>query len=221
MRSWFSLLVLAVIVLVAPAASGQTIINYNGNSWEDGGFPPSVAGDVFYGVGDITDVFPPLTWDTSLYQYTWYVWGATSLGESVNGNQITVLYSGGQFQIYVDSFSPIGTNRVYGTNPPNATSPSTFIDATDDPNYLHGNFTFFQVVYNTASNTGNWEGTLYFDSGTFVNNVGTQDGYTFAAAVGPPSPPGGYTLEGAGDIFLTPNATEKTSWGQLKALYRE
>jgi hypothetical protein len=221
MRNWLPLFAVALIALLPPAALGQTIINYNGNSWEDGGFPPSTAGDVLYSLGDITDVFPPLTWDTSLYQYTWYMWDLVSLGESVNGSEVTVLYTGGQFQIYVDDFAPIGTNRDYGVNPPNATAPSTFIDATADPNYLHGNFTFFQLTYNTSSGTGNWEGTLFFDSGTFVNNVGTQDGYTFVADVGPPFPPEGYSLEGAGDIFLTPTATEETTWGQLKGLYRE
>jgi hypothetical protein len=221
MRRWFPVFAVALIALFASTASGQTIIAYNGNSWEDGGFPPSNVGDVFYAVGDITDVFPPLTWDTSLYQYTWYAWGATSLGESVNGSEVTAVYTGGQYQIYVDDFEPIGTDRDYGVNPPNATSPSTFIDATADPNYLHGNFNFFQVVFNTGSNTENKENSLFFDSGTFVNNVGTQDGYTFVATVGPPAPPGGYSLEGAGDIFLTPNATESSTWGQLKALYQE
>jgi hypothetical protein len=211
-----------LVFLTATAAFGQNIISYNGNTWEDGGFPPSNVGDVMYGVGDITDVFFPLAWDTNLYQYTWYAWGLTSLGESVNGTEVTVLYVGGEFQIYVDDFAPSGTNRDYGSNPPNATAPSTFTDATNgDPNYLHGNFTSFQVVYNTASNDGNWEGTLYFNSGTYVNNVGAQNGYTFTATLGPPFPPEGYALEGAGDIFLEPNSTEPTSWGNIKGLYQD
>lgn len=221
MRRLLPLFVVLLVSLAASGATAQTIVSYNGNAWEDGGFPPSNAGDVLYALGDVTDVFPPLTWDTSLYQYTWYIWGLVSLGESVNGSEITVLYTGGQYQIYVDDFPPIGTNRDYGVNPPNATSPSTFIDATADPNYLHGNFTSFSTVYNTASNTGYWEGFLLFDSGTFVNAVGTQNGYTFAATVGPPNPPPGYALEGAGDVYLTPNATENTSWGAIKALYND
>jgi len=221
MRKLVLVLSLALIPVMATGASAQTIIDYNGNAWETGGFPPSNIGDQFFAVGDITDVFPPLTWDTSLYEYTWYAQGAVSLGETVLGDEVTVLYSGGDFQIYVDDFSPIGTNRDYGTNPPNATSPSTFVDATADPNYLHGNFTSFKVVYNNVSNTGYWEGTLFFDTGTFVNNVGTQNGYTFAATLGEPFTPEGYTLQGAGNIFLEPNATEATSWGQIKGLYNE
>jgi len=215
MRRLLPLLVVVLLAIGATVAFADTIITYNGNSWETGGFPPSNAGDVFQAVGDVTDVLPPLTWDTSLYQYTWYAWGLVSLGESVNGNEITVLYSGGQYQIYVDDFFPIGTDRDY------ANAPATFVDATTDPNYLHGNFNTFKVVYNTASNTGNWEGTLNFDSGTFVNNVGTQDGYTFAAVLGPTFPPAGYDLEGGGDIFLTPTGTEPTSWGAIKGLYQE
>lgn len=214
---WLSL---ALLPLYAVGASAQTIINYDGNVWETGGFPPSNAGDVLSGVGFVSDVFPPLTWDTSLYEYTWYIQGLVSLGESVSGTEVTVVYSGGEYQIYVDDFFPIGTPGTYGSNPPNATAPSTFIDATADPNYLHGDFTSFQTVFNSASNTGNWEGTIYFDSGTFVNNVGTQDGYTFVATIGDPFPPAGYDLQGAGNIFLTPNAVENTSWGQIKGLYR-
>lgn len=221
MRRLLPGITLVLVILTATAAFGQTIITYNGNSWETGGFPPSNIGDEMEAVGDITDVFPPLTWDTSIYQYTWYAWDLISLGESVSGTEYTVLYIGGQYQIYVDDFFPTGTNRDYGTNPPNATAPSTFTDATADPNYLHGNFTSFQVVYNTASNDGTWEGTIFFDSGSFVNNVGTQNGYTFAATLGPPFPPAGYSLEGGGDIFLTPNATEPTTWGNIKGLYQD
>jgi hypothetical protein len=222
MRRLLPVWVLALVALGASTALGQTIISYNGNSWETGGFPSSTPGDEFEAVGDITDVFPPLTWDTSLYQYTWYAWDLISLGESVSGSDVTVFYSGGEFQIYVDDFFPVGTNRDYGTNPPNATAPSTFTDATNgDPNYLHGFFSSFKVEYNTSSNTGNWEGTLDFNSGTFVNNLGQQDGYTFAATLGPPFPPAGYTLEGGGDIFLQANATEETSWGKVKGLYQD
>jgi hypothetical protein len=221
MRRLLPVLVTGLVVLGATGAFGQTIINYNGNSWETGGFPSSSVGDEFEAVGDVTDVAPPLTWDTALYQYTWYAWDLISLGETVVGTEYEVLYTGGQYQIYVDDFEPIGTNRDYGTNPPNATAPATFVDATNDPNYLHGNFTYFKVTYDTGSNTGNWEGTLFFDSGTFVNNVGTQDGYTFAAALGPPFPPAGYDLEGGGDIFLTPNSTEPTTWGAIKGLYQD
>jgi hypothetical protein len=221
MKRLLWVLSLALIPLYAVGASGQTIITYDGNVWETGAFPPSIAGDVLEGVGFISDVFPPLTWDTSLYEYTWHVTDLVSLGESVNGSEVTVVYTGGEFQIYVDDFAPIGSSADYGTNPPNATAPSTFIDATADPNYLHGNFTTFQAVFNTASNTGSWEGTLFFDSGTFVNNVGTQDGYTFAATIGAPFPPAGYDVQGAGNIFLTPNATETTTWGKIKGLYQD
>jgi hypothetical protein len=221
MRRLLPVWVLALVALSAATAFGQTIISYNGNSWETGGFPSSSPGDEFEAVGDITDVFPPLTWDTSLYQYTWYAWDAISLGESVSGSTITVFYTGGEFQIYVDDFAPIGTDRDYGVNPPNATAPSTFVDWTLDGNYLHGNFSSFKVEYNTASNTGNWEGTLNFNSGTFVNNLGQQNGYTFAATLGAPFPPAGYSLEGAGDIFLETNAAEERSWGAIKGLYQE
>ncbi len=215
MRRLLPVLVLGLIALSAVGAFADTIISYNGNSWETGGFPPSIVGDEFQAVGDVTDVIFPLTWDTVLYQYTWYAWDLFSLGESVSGDEVTVLYTTGQYQIYVDDFFPLGTDRDY------ANAPATFTDATADPNYLHGNFNSFKVVYNTTSNTGNWEGTLVFDSGTFVNSLGTQDGYTFAATVGPPFPPVGYDLEGGGDIFLTPTGTESKTWGAIKGLYQD
>lgn len=220
MKKLFWILSLCLIPLYAVGATAQTIITYDGNVWETGGFPPSNAGDLLSGVGFISDVFPPLTWDLSLYEYTWYVQGLVSLGESVNGSEVTVVYANGEFQIYVDDYAPIGTAGTYGIDPPNLTAPAWFVDATADPNYLHGDFTGFQAIFNTASNTGTWEGTLFFDSGTFVNNVGTQDGYTFAATIGPPFPPEGYDTQGAGNIFLTPNAVESSTWGKIKGLYR-
>jgi hypothetical protein len=220
MRRVLAVLSLAVVSLTAAMAYGDTIITYDGNVWEDGGFPPSNVGDELSGVGFITDVFPPLTWDTSLYEYTHYFWGLLSLGESVNGSEVTVFYTGGEYQIYVDDFSPVGTAGTYGVNPPNATVPSSFTDATADPNYLHGTFTSFYQVFNTASNDGFWEGTLFFDSGSFVSQVGTQNAYTFAATIGGFSPEG-YAAQGAGSIFLTPNSTENTSWGAIKGLYSE
>lgn len=221
MKKALVLFSLALIPMLATGAWAQTIIDYNGNVWEDGGFPPSNIGDELNGVGFITSVFPPLTWDTSLYEYTWYVDGLISLGESVAGTQITTVYSGGTFLIVVDDFFPIGTTATYGTNPPNLTAPATFIDATADPNYLTGSFqNDFTHVFDTGSNTGNWSATLLFTSGTFVNQVGTQDAFTFAATIGAPFPPQGYDAQGAGQIFLQPNSTENTSWGKIKSLYQ-
>ena len=51
MKRLLWVLSLALIPLYAVGASGQTIITYDGNVWETGGFPPSAAGDVLSGVG--------------------------------------------------------------------------------------------------------------------------------------------------------------------------
>ena len=115
MKKVLWVLSLALIPLYAVGASGQTIITYDGNVWEDGGFPPSNPGDELNGVGFISDVFPQLTWDTSLYQYSWYVQGLISLGETVNRSELTVVYTGVEFQIYVDDFFPIGTSGWCGS----------------------------------------------------------------------------------------------------------
>jgi len=121
--------ILAVLLSVAVAGSAfgqdQQILHLSGNAWEDGGFPPSNPGEVYFIVGLLTDISQPLVWDPDDYAYTFYVRDLMSTGEVVFGDLHLVNYAGGLFTIYVDN---LPSNHDYGINPPNATVPSTFTD---------------------------------------------------------------------------------------------
>jgi hypothetical protein len=192
----------------------EAIIHLSGNSWEDGGFPPSNAGDVFYAVGIINDMEAPLVWDPTTYSYTWYMRDLVSAGETVYGTTHVVNYSGGFFTIYVDN---LPSNHDYGINPPNATSPSTFIDYISI--YLDGYFDGMTLTYNTSNSSGSFSGTLNFTGGDVFPDLATTDGWTFGSNIGGVSP-AGYDLELNGDVYMTVIPVEAASWGAIKSLYR-
>jgi len=207
---------MAVILLAAAGtafAQQNQILHVSGNSWEDGGFPPSTAGDYYSIVGILNDIEFPLTWDTQNYSYTWYAHELVSNGESIYGNTHVVDYTGGQFTIYVD-FLP--SNHNYGINPPNATVPGTFTDGISI--YLDGDFTDFSLTFNDLTQSGSFTGTLNFTGGDVYNLLYTTEGWTFGANLAGVSPEG-YDLEVNGDVFLAIVSVEDQTWGGIKALY--
>jgi hypothetical protein len=208
-------LLLLLLAAVTPAFAQETILHMSGNSFETGGFPPSNLGDELQAVGILNDIEAPLVWDTANYSYTWYVRDLSSLGEVIVGTTRVVTYGGGALTIYVD-FLP--SNHDYGTNPPNATSPSTFTDGFST--YLDGFFTDFTLTFNHATNTGNFVGTLTFTGGDVFPLLTDPDGWTFGSNIAGFGPTG-YDLELNGDVYLQgPVSVEQESWGSIKGLYR-
>ena len=200
------------------AAQTQQILHVSGNSWEDGGFPPSNGGDVLNVLFVLNSIEYPLVWDTANYGYTGWLRDLTSLGEAVFGTTHVASYSGGLFTIYVDFFPGSGgTAPDYGINPPNATAPSTFIDGIST--YLDGYFTDFTVTFNTATSSGSFSGTLNFTGGDVFPLLAATDGWTFGANVAGVSPQG-YDLQMNGDVYLAVVPVEPQSWGGIKNLYR-
>jgi hypothetical protein len=205
------------LALLAGSATAQvtTVINFNGRSWETGGNPPSQFGDQLTSVGNITGVRRPLFWSPSRYSYTFDVSGLVSLGEVIYGTTHIVQYSGGKFRIHVDA---LPSNAAYGVNPPNATSPATFVDGT--ATYLEGDFSSFMTTYNTATTSGSLMGSLIFTGGNAYPQLASSTGWTVGAQLGR-SAQGGYDTDWNGALYLAgPLATEVASWGQIKSLYR-
>jgi hypothetical protein len=198
-----------------PAAATQSIIRISGNSWETGAYPPSMVGDELRAVGIVNDITAPLYWNPAVHSYTFYMRGLTSLGESVFGTTHVVSYGGGQFTIYRDG---LPDNHDYGTNPPNATSPSTFTDG--DAMYLDGVFTEFTLTFNTTTASGGFTGTLNFVGGIVYPHLTDPNGWAFGSDIQGFSPQG-YDLELNGDVYANgPIAIDPESWGNVKALYR-
>lgn len=216
MRRLFSFL-FASTLLVSGAHAGptQTILHTSGNSWETGGFPTSEIGDEFQAVGILTDIGAPLLWNTSLYSYTWYLRGAISLGESINGTTHIANYAGGQLTFYVDA---LPTNHDYGANPPNATSPSTFTDGFST--YLDATVGELTVTWDEITGTGSMLGTVTFVGGDLFPMLSDPAGWTFGSNIAGFSPDG-YDLELNGQVFVQgPSAIDESTWGSIKSLYR-
>jgi hypothetical protein len=171
-------------------------------------------GDGFNAVGLLNDIEEPLVWDTANYSYTFHVRNLTSAGGAVFGTTHVVSYLGGLFTIYVDY---LPSNAAYGTNPPNATSPSTFTDGIST--YLDGYFSDFTLTYNTTTQSGSFSGTLNFTGGDVYPLLTATNGWTFGANIAGFSP-SGYDLEINGDVYLQVVSVEPQSWGNVKNLYR-
>ena len=202
-------------LIVAPVSAQQAVIQISGQAWETGGFPSSDVGDELQAVGIVNDIDAPLFWQPTLNSYTFYVEDLVSLGESVFGNTHVVNYSGGTLSIYRDNFP---SNHDYGINPPNATSPSTFIDNTAV--YLSGVFTDFTLTYNTATSSGSFAGTLNFTGGLVFGNLINPNGWTLGSDIQGFSPTG-YDLQLNGSVYTNgPVSTDEVSWSRTKNLYR-
>lgn len=209
--------ILAIALFVTAGvvnAQEQQILHMSGHSWEDGGFPPSDPGDVLNVVGILNEIEEPLIWDTSNYAYTLHIRDLVAVGEYVNNTTRIAQYTGGLLTVYVD-FLP--SNADYGTNPPNATSPSTFTDGI--ATYLDGFFTDFTLTFNEVTSSGSFVGALTFTGGDVYPLLHSTDGWTFGADIANVSPTG-YDLEMNGDVFLTVVSVEEDSWGGIKSLYR-
>ncbi len=206
--------VLLVAFAVSAFAQDDQILHMAGEAWEDGGFPPSSSGDMFHAVGILTSIENPLVWDPSSFAYTWYMRDLVSLGATVFGTTHIVSYSGGSLTIYIDN---LPLNHVYGINPPNATSPSTFTDGIST--YLDGYFTSFSLTFNSATANGTFAGQLNFTGGDVFPLLNATDGWTFGSNIAGFSPEG-YDLELNGDVFLLVVSVEEESWGGIKSLYR-
>ena len=208
-------LALAVLMTASAAfAQDQQILFVSGNAWEDGGFPPSTVGDKFHAVGILNDIGNPLTWDTDNYNYSWWVRELVSLGETIFGPIHVATYSGGLFTVYVDW---LPSNHDYGTNPPNATSPSTFNDGIST--YLDGFFTDFTLNFNDLSQTGTFNGTVSFTGGDVFPLLTATEGWTFGSNLAGFSPTG-YDLQLNGQVELFVVSVEEASFGSIKSLYR-
>jgi hypothetical protein len=215
MKKVTAFVAVALLLTAASAfAQGTQILHVSGHSWEDGGFPPSNNGDSFQAVGDLNDIEQPLVWDTNTYAYTWYMRNLVSVGETLISGTRLVDYTGGLFTVYVDW---LPSNGDYGTNPPNATSPSTFTDGIST--YLDGFFTSFTLTFNDLTQQGSFTGQLSFTGGDVFPLLSATSGWTFGANLAGVSPTG-YDMQLNGDVFLAIVGVEDETWGGIKALYR-
>jgi hypothetical protein len=217
MRKSITLMALLLVVAFAIPAFGQASdIDYLGYAWETGGFPPSDPGDVlvFTGVGNAAD--PVFGVDLTTEELTFYMYDLVSTGSvDIGGGTLMINFTGGYLEIYRDA----AMNADWGIAPPNATSPSTFIDGNL---FFLGSFNSMTLFLTTAGD-GSYEGSLDGIGGTMIDDVCTGCVYTWGGNFTPPSGaqiPDGYDIQVDG-VFEIEEAvsTEGASWGSVKALF--
>jgi hypothetical protein len=211
-------LALAGILLAlaaGPASAGTSVIHLSGFSFETGGFPSSGFGEELCAVGVVTQIKRPLFWSPTRYSYTWCADGMMSLGETVMGTTHVAEYTGGVLRIHVDA---LPSNAAFGTFPPNATSPSTFVDG--HAVYLEGNFTSLLLTFNTATGTGSVLGSVSFFGGNAFPQLQNPDGWTVGAQI-MGTEPLGYDCDWNGALYVDgPLGVEGATWSSIKAMYR-
>jgi hypothetical protein len=215
------LLILAATACVGVAHADVAIIDYQGYSWETGGFPASNPGDVMNIVGVVDQIDPLFNISLAGTEVTFYVTGLVSQGQVVNGDVISVSYSGGTIELWDDP----SKDHDYGSNPPNASAPPSFVNGTL---FLGGTFDNFFLYYDTASGAGAFEGQVSFTSGSGLPALTLMPapGYTFGGALSPvavgPNIPQGYDLQIDGTLQIDCCiGVEQKSWSGIKNLYRQ
>ena len=160
--------------------------------------------------------------NTTANEYTYHYYDLTVQDYFFDGSFLEVVFANsGRGRFYEDS-RVSGSPALYGSNPPNLTAPSTFIDGTL---ILGGRIDYLVLDYDFTANQGGFTGNISFDEGTLLTQipVAQRDGWTLSGLAGRPNPsiPDGYDHQISGECRIPGPvpATHKT-WGAIKALYR-
>lgn len=227
-------ILLLLIAAAAFAAPASATTNYNllfaftGFDYENPNPSTGVyldLGEGYNEVGFVTQFGGYLTpyINTSTTEYTNSITGLTVIARFFSGGFLECDFAnGGRARYYEDSKST-GTPAVYGINPPNATSPSTFVDGTVGLGGSVDNF-ILDINYNTSPVSGTFQGTMTLDEGSELIYIpaGSRSGWTLGGTAGEPNPtvPAGYVNQVTGQCQVQVTPTEHKTWGAIKALYR-
>ena len=216
------LLVAALAVVMAGSAQAQNaLIDYQGYAWENGGVPPSSPGDVLSIVGVVDNLDPRFGINLLVDEVTLSVANLVSTGQvDIGGGILSIAYVGGSIDLYQDP----SQDHDYGTNPPNATAPSTFTNGTL---FLGGTFTSFFLFFDPGTGSGAYEGNVVFNAGSGLAalNQLNANGYTFGGVLNTNASggnvPQGYDLQADGTIEVEVRVgVEQKSWSTIKDMYR-
>ncbi len=207
-----ALLVLLCVAGVTQAQANDFLYNYHGNVWEVGAF--GSLGSTAYAVGEVDSIAPFLTQGSGC-TWTFYLSNLVAQSVSVNGNKVTVCYTGGTIEVHEDCLNSPAS--CYGTTtPPNDCAPSTF---TDGPTVLLGDMSNFCIVQNISTQQGTFSGDVNFTGGTLLSSLPTRSGWTFGADFNRFANQG-YQHYAIGKVELLPvTPVRPSTWGSIKSLY--
>ncbi len=203
------------LLLLSVGASAQEQIEIYGATYFT---PPEAVGTL---VTVVAHLEPPVGFsypfpvDFSTYEYTFYF--QSTITSIITGMfSIDITYADGEFFIYEDA----AKNGDYGTYPPNATSPSTFMDGTL---ILKG--TLFNI-YRSDDPFGFLEPSIIseclFTGGTKLGELVKPDEWTMHGGLStdPEIYPEGYQQGWITKIFFTGTVDgDSSTWGAIKSLY--
>lgn len=215
------LLTVAVALLANTSFATNAIIDYQGYAWETGGFPPSNPGDVLNIVAVVDAIDSRFGINLSAEEVTLYVTDLASTGQvDLGGGVLNIAYSGGTISLYRDP----SQNHDYGTNPPNATAPPTFVDGSL---LLGGTLSNFVLFFDSSTGSGAYEANASFTSGSGLTTLNQlqANGYTFGgvlnSATSGGNVPAGYDLQVDGTLEVEVIVgVQQKSWSAVKDLYK-
>jgi hypothetical protein len=231
-----------VAVPVSAFAQTGTVIDWGPDSyaWETGynaATKLSAPGSQLSAVGVINGFLGPLAGydpNTAATEYTYYLSGlVTAAGTTTTpGPTLTVyrtVYTGGTISIYAGS----PRNASFGTNPPNATVPASFVDGSL---FLQGSIPSFTVTVTRTTASGAFVNG-YVDSGDPANGTWSGGSALQQVSAGGNACPWrlvggwdmrpqdvltGYVAQYDGKIDLNcPTAAKTSTWGKIKNTYRD
>jgi len=227
--AWLVTLTCLAALTVNARAADLFLLGYTGFDYEDPNSSPATYLDLGEGyrmVGFITSVNPYyLTLDFTNNENTVVVGNPGELlvvARFFTFPLLAVNCSNGHVRYYEDPKVGGASNAIYGTNPPNATVPSTFSDGTE---LLGGDMIGFSLTYDTSTNDGSWSATVNLNEGTQLSYIppAQRAGWQMTGLLGRPNAtvPQGYVNQTSGECRIpdvTPTSVK--TWGNIKSLYR-
>lgn len=230
-KAWLLLFAAMSLFAVPAHAQREFLGGFTGFDYVDNGGPgpggsPNAAipflsnGDGYRAVGFVTSFSTMFTGVVNpADEHTFYLSDATVATATFTNNVLEVSFAPhARIRLYEDA----ANNASYGTNPPNATAPSSFVDGSL---ILGADVNNLVLVYDYDANQGNFDGQATLDEGAdlFVIPPTRRAGWVMSGHAGVPNAtvPAGYINQLDGQILIpsiTP--TSHSSWGKIKALYR-
>lgn len=221
------------LLLLAPAASAEQVLEYYGFTWESsasGTLIPWLAGNTRHFVGLVDAINSPLGGDLSSREFTLSLSAVQDGPPAPMGTGVDLR---GPYTVYqitygppvaIDIYEDAARNAAFDPDPPNEKVPDSFLDGTS---YLSATASEFVIILNVYFGSGDESGTLEMDltitGGGHAGDLGGPGAIVHSThALKSPHasiPPGfSHRLDGQYSVSTSPVAP--TTWGHIKALYQ-